>query len=105
MTVIPCLRQSWAHPRLTSGPSSRRPPARRLVGALRNLSEFGALQPLRRKAVELLKAHDQRPPFVGIDAMGLAVHHDSRMRANLDCHEVAAPDFVFLRHSMDLRDL
>src|ERR1035437_9677546 len=72
----------------------RWPPARRPVLAFRNLSELGALQFFRRESVELLKAHDQRPPFVGIDAVGLALHHDLGVRvhagdADLDRHEIA----------------
>ena len=89
-----------------------RPPAANRVACRRfcNLPKFGALQLLRCKAVELLKAHDQRPPSVGINAVGLAVHHDFRMRvhagdANLDRRKTAAPDFVFLRHLVDMRDL
>jgi drug/metabolite transporter (DMT)-like permease len=107
-------KQSWAapkaHPGMTRSKSSRRPPARWLVGGFRNLTELGALQLFRRETIKLLEAHDQRPPFVGVDAVGLALHHHLRMRVhagdtNLDRREIAAPNLVLLRHLVHMRDL
>ncbi|MEH2505378.1 hypothetical protein V1290_004189 [Bradyrhizobium sp. AZCC 1578] len=68
------------------------------------------MQLLRHQPVELLEAHDQRPPFVGIDTVGLVIHHDSRMRmhardAHLDRGKIAAPDRILLGHPVDACDL
>ena len=89
---------------------SCRLPARRLVHRFRNLAEFGALQLFGRQPVELLKAHDQRPPFVGIDAVGLSFHHDARMRMHagdphLDRRMSPRQTLSSCAISCDLRDL
>src|SRR4029450_8129671 len=64
-----------------SAKAERRPTseAQRRLGAiegLRNFRELRVMQLMRRKSVKLLKAHDQRPPFVWIDPVGIVAHQN-----------------------------
>ena len=51
---------------------------RALVERLRYLRQAGCVRLLIGEAIEFLEAHDQRPPFVGIDPVRVAVDEDGR---------------------------
>jgi hypothetical protein len=55
----------------------------------------------RRKPVELLEAHDERPPLVRVDAVALAFHEEALLHVHaLDAHQhrerPAAPPRIVL---------
>ena len=63
----------------------------------------------RTEPVELLKTQDQRPPFVGIDTIRFAVHHDRfidmhALHPDLDHTVRAAQRGVILRQAMHRLD-
>ena len=72
-----CTFRSYAHTFCASTlPSRSRPDCGR------HLRRFHQAPPGQQltisQSVELLKAHDQRPPLIGVDAVGKPFHHDAR---------------------------